>query len=168
MASPLLLNKTQTQDSTKLTNDYIRNSSYLIALAGAVGQLVMIGNRVTELAGLLALSMNKCLNFVCLGFTSRVSELLEMVKHLQHVGNEPFQIIETPRPPEEEREEYKSTQAQKEWLVTWKDRRNKWKEEQFFKTYKLSRRMSSSRISFEAPQIKVNHWRFLLLNEDAF
>jgi hypothetical protein len=89
------------------------------------------------------------------GFTSRVSELLEMVKHLQHIGNEPFPIVETPRPPEEEREEYKSTATQKEWIAKWKEKRDKWRDEEYLKSHRITRRMSSSRISFEAPQVKV-------------
>ncbi len=90
MASPLLLQRnTAAKSSTDLTNDYIRNTNYLMGLAAAgmitnsiseylvlipssfffafpvlaVGQLVMIGNKITALAG----------------YTSRVSELLEMV-----------------------------------------------------------------------------------------
>lgn len=42
------------------------DSSYLMGLAAAVGQLVLIGNKVTSLAG----------------YTSRVSELMEMVRYL--------------------------------------------------------------------------------------
>ena len=59
-----------------LTRDYIRNSQYLGQLSTAVAALVMTGNKLVSIAG----------------YTSRVSELLEQVKHLNQAGNVPFEI----------------------------------------------------------------------------
>lgn len=54
-------------------------------LSTAVGDLVMVGNKLTSIAG----------------YTSRVSELLEQVSHLQEAGNVPFEVREeAPHPPE--------------------------------------------------------------------
>jgi ATP-binding cassette subfamily D (ALD) protein 3 len=70
------------KSAEELTKDYIRNSQYLSQLSQAVGQLVLIGNNLTTIAG----------------YTSRVSELLEMVKSLSEAGNKPFTIV-TDAPP---------------------------------------------------------------------
>lgn len=52
MASPMLFGTgSSSRSPTELTNDYIRNSSYLMGLATAVGQLVLVGNKITSLAG---------------------------------------------------------------------------------------------------------------------
>lgn len=133
MVSPLLLSRNSSADATKLTNDYIRNSSYLLALAAAVGQLVMIGNKITALAG----------------FTSRVSELLEMVNHLSKVGNEPFEIVEDPGDASaaNQDKEYKGAMVSKEWLEEWKRRRDAHREVIFNKPE--MRRVPSGRISFD-------------------
>eukprot|EP01116_Phalansterium_solitarium_P019780 TRINITY_DN5655_c0_g1_i2.p1 TRINITY_DN5655_c0_g1~~TRINITY_DN5655_c0_g1_i2.p1 ORF type:complete len:522 (+),score=122.56 TRINITY_DN5655_c0_g1_i2:114-1679(+) len=94
-----------------LTNDYIRNISYLTALATAVGQLVMVGNNLMHLTG----------------YTSRVSELLEMVRHLDQSGLEPFEIKDDlSSTSEDEREVHKvSYELEREWLVSWRERRDK-------------------------------------------
>lgn len=68
MASPLLLN-TRRQgitDATLLFNDYIKNSVFLMNLTTSVGQLVLAGNKLTQIAG----------------YTYRVSELLENIRDL--------------------------------------------------------------------------------------
>lgn len=62
--------------TSELTRDYIRNSQYLGQLSTAVGQLVMVGNKLTSIAG----------------YTSRVSELLEQVRRLNQAGSLPFEI----------------------------------------------------------------------------
>jgi len=69
--------------TAELTKDYIRNSQYLGQLSTAVGQLVMVGNKLTSIAG----------------YTSRVSELLEQVRHLNEAGNLPFEIKVEPDHP---------------------------------------------------------------------
>lgn len=78
LLSPFIFMKPGSENASTadLTRDYIRNSSYLGQLATAVGQLVTVGNKLTSIAG----------------YTSRVSELLEQVKHLNEAGNLPFEI----------------------------------------------------------------------------
>jgi len=76
-----------------------------MGLAAAVGQLVLIGNKVTSLAG----------------YTSRVSELMEMVKLLSKVGNQPFELKEELHP-EQEKEAYKGSETQREFLKHWRER----------------------------------------------
>jgi len=100
LASPLLLNiaGTETKTSSDLTRDYIRNTQYLTNLAQAVGKLVMVGNKLTTIAG----------------YTHRVSELLEMVKLLDGQGNKPFDIIPEP---EFKKEGFGDTS---EFLQSWK------------------------------------------------
>eukprot|EP01100_Stratorugosa_tubuloviscum_P000005 TRINITY_DN0_c1_g1_i3.p1 TRINITY_DN0_c1_g1~~TRINITY_DN0_c1_g1_i3.p1 ORF type:complete len:725 (-),score=331.19 TRINITY_DN0_c1_g1_i3:237-2411(-) len=66
------------KSSEELTRDYIRNSQILSNLAQAVGDLVLVGNKLTTIAG----------------YTSRVSELLEQVRHLKDVGTTPFELDE--------------------------------------------------------------------------
>eukprot|EP01117_Protostelium_nocturnum_P003830 TRINITY_DN15096_c0_g1_i1.p1 TRINITY_DN15096_c0_g1~~TRINITY_DN15096_c0_g1_i1.p1 ORF type:complete len:720 (-),score=275.12 TRINITY_DN15096_c0_g1_i1:65-2224(-) len=111
MASPMLFGTANSsgKSATELTNDYIRNSSYLMGLAAAVGQLVLVGNKITSLAG----------------NTSRVSELLEMVKHLDKVGNEPFEIKEESHAviAEQEKEQFaNSSENEKEFLAYWRNK----------------------------------------------
>ena len=76
LLSPFILHLNSESTTADLTRDYIRNSQYLGQLSTAVGQLVMVGNKLNSIAG----------------YTSRVSELLEQVAHLNAVGNEPFEI----------------------------------------------------------------------------
>jgi ABC-type uncharacterized transport system fused permease/ATPase subunit len=79
LAAPMIFNVkgSALKSAEELTKDYIRNSQYLSQLSQAVGQLVLIGNNLTTIAG----------------YTSRVSELLEMVKSLSEAGNKPFTIV---------------------------------------------------------------------------
>ncbi|EGC30265.1 ABC transporter D family protein [Dictyostelium purpureum] len=65
------------KDSTELTKDYIRNTQLMVALSQAIGQLVLLGNKVTLMAG----------------YTSRVSELLEMIKQIKERGTSQFTIV---------------------------------------------------------------------------
>lgn len=100
LLSPFVFNVEGHRDkaTSDLTRDYIRNSQYLGNLSTAVGQLVMVGNKLTSIAG----------------YTSRVSELLEMVQQLNTVGNKPFTIKADDtvvKPPEEEVDS--CTQAEK-------------------------------------------------------
>lgn len=103
LASPLIFgNKQQRSASTAdLTRDYIRNSQYLTNLAQAVGDLVLVSNKLTSIAG----------------YTSRVSELLEMVKHLQEAGNKPFTIV-----PEKPKEDASEVEGIHDWIASWKKR----------------------------------------------
>lgn len=81
MATPLVLNKTSKKQATDLTNDYVRNSSYLMGLAAAVGNFLTKNSFLTILfQGQLVLIGTKISSLV--GYTSRVSELLEMVEFL--------------------------------------------------------------------------------------
>eukprot|EP01132_Coremiostelium_polycephalum_P005701 gene5701-7095_t len=66
------------KDSTELTKDYIRNTQLMVALSQAIGQLVLLGNKVTLMAG----------------YTSRVSELLEMIKQIKERGTSTFTIVQ--------------------------------------------------------------------------
>jgi ATP-binding cassette, subfamily D (ALD), member 3 len=82
MASPMIFgleDKIAGKDSGALTADYIRNTSYLMGLAASIGQIVLVGNKFTAVAG----------------YTARVSELLEMVQGLDsEVGQRPFPVAE--------------------------------------------------------------------------
>eukprot|EP01126_Amoeba_proteus_P025979 TRINITY_DN2579_c0_g1_i1.p1 TRINITY_DN2579_c0_g1~~TRINITY_DN2579_c0_g1_i1.p1 ORF type:complete len:728 (+),score=116.45 TRINITY_DN2579_c0_g1_i1:75-2186(+) len=103
LASPLIFgNERQRNASTAdLTRDYIRNSQYLTNLAGAVGDIVLVGNKLTSIAG----------------YTSRVSELLESVKHLNEAGNRPFEIV-----PERTKDDEAEVEGIHEWIREWKGR----------------------------------------------
>jgi len=116
MASPMIFNMNTGRTATELTNDYIRNSSYLMGLAAAVGQLVLVGNKITSLAG----------------NTSRVSELLEMIRYLDKVGNEPFEVKEESHAVLAEREKEQFGQAsenEREFLAQWKLKIDKLREQ---------------------------------------
>jgi len=76
LLSPFILNMNSQATTSELTRDYIRTSQYLGQLSTAVAALVMTGNKLTSIAG----------------YTSRVSELLEQVRHLNEAGNQPFEI----------------------------------------------------------------------------
>jgi len=104
LASPLLLGleRTKAKGSEELTRDYIRNTQYLTNLAKAVGQLVLVGNKLTNIAG----------------YTARVSELLEMVKYLNNVGNKPFELAADETKPEE----FQEVHGIHEWLSGWRSR----------------------------------------------
>jgi ATP-binding cassette subfamily D (ALD) protein 3 len=133
MATPLVLNKTSKKQATDLTNDYVRNSSYLMGLAAAVGQLVLIGTKISSLVG----------------YTSRVSELLEMVNHLDKVGNEPFDIKEEESTNilstnESLKEEIKNNEEEKQWILQWKERMKIYREEKIKKENHLKLRLSNS------------------------
>lgn len=80
MCIPVFLDKNLalSKDPASLTKDYVLNTQLLINLARAIGSLVLIYKRLTALAG----------------YTSRVSELIEMVRQLEKTGNEPFIIRE--------------------------------------------------------------------------
>jgi len=103
LASPLIFgNEQQRSASTAdLTRDYIRNSQYLTNLAQAVGDLVLVSNKLTSIAG----------------YTSRVSELLEMVAHLQEAGNKPFEVV-----PDKPKEDEAEVEGIHEWISKWKHR----------------------------------------------
>lgn len=101
LASPLIFGTEQQKSASTadLTRDYIRNSQYLTNLAQAVGDLVLVGNKLTSIAG----------------YTSRVSELLEMVSHLQEAGNRPFKIV-----PEKPKEDAAEVEGIHEWIARWR------------------------------------------------
>jgi ATP-binding cassette, subfamily D (ALD), member 3 len=112
MATFALQPKKATSDFTK---DYIRNISYLTSLTVAVGQLVLVGNNFTQLAG----------------YTSRVSELLEMVKKLDKSGTAPFALEPTVAPDAaaegqdaETTEEVAYRPEDLTWIHEWRDRRD--------------------------------------------
>jgi ABC-type uncharacterized transport system fused permease/ATPase subunit len=71
LSAPLIWNikGSREKDAQILTRDYIRNSQFLGKLTEAVGDLVLVGNKITTIAG----------------YTSRVSELLEQVENLEKV-----------------------------------------------------------------------------------
>lgn len=58
------------RSTADLTRDYIRTSQYLTGLSVAVGDLILSGNKLVNIAG----------------YTARVSELLEMVNRLEERG----------------------------------------------------------------------------------
>jgi len=103
LAAPLVFgNEKQRNLSTAdLTRDYIRNSQYLSSLSQAVGDLVLVTNKLTSIAG----------------YTARVSELLEMVNHLNEAGNKPFKV--DPDKPAEDAEEVAGIH---DWISVWRKR----------------------------------------------
>ena len=81
------------------------SSQYLGQLSTAVGQLVMVGNKLTvnlsgntilrifvPLLSHLPLVLAVAVLQSIAGYTSRVSELLEQVNHLNQAGNLPFEV----------------------------------------------------------------------------
>jgi ABC-type uncharacterized transport system fused permease/ATPase subunit len=60
----------------ELTRNYVLSSQFLGGLTSAIGELVLMGNKLTKIAG----------------YTARVSELLEMVNELDRSGQKPFVI----------------------------------------------------------------------------
>jgi len=80
LSAPFIFNFATVRDKPPeiLTREYIRNSQYLNKLSSAVGDLVIVGNKINQLAG----------------YTSRVSELLEKIKKLTTSENKPFDIRE--------------------------------------------------------------------------
>lgn len=112
LLSPLVLNLEQMRgkNSEELTRDYIRNSQFLSNLSTAVSELVLVGNKLTNIAG----------------YTHRVSELLEMVNHLNNAGNRPFEI-KAEENPEMAPAKAKIVEEQKVagldiWIEEWKKR----------------------------------------------
>ncbi|EFA80627.1 ABC transporter D family protein [Heterostelium album PN500] len=113
MALPIYLGikGTAGKDSTELTKDYIRNTQLMMALAQAIGQLVLLGNKITNMAG----------------YTSRVSELLEMIKSLKERGSSTFVIVEDDDISSPAIQSSSGTSDQyltndSNWLVEWKKR----------------------------------------------
>eukprot|EP01012_Entosiphon_sulcatum_P020984 TRINITY_DN2580_c0_g1_i1.p1 TRINITY_DN2580_c0_g1~~TRINITY_DN2580_c0_g1_i1.p1 ORF type:complete len:727 (-),score=112.11 TRINITY_DN2580_c0_g1_i1:15-2195(-) len=102
VASPFLLNLEHSRDQTteQITRDYILNTQYLQGLSLAVGQLVLVGNKLTAIAG----------------YTHRVSELLEMVAHLNAAGNRPFKIMP------QEQDDFSTVVRTPEWMAAWRHR----------------------------------------------
>ena len=86
--------------SEEITRDYILNTQYLMALSQAVGQLVLLGNKLNTIAG----------------YTHRVSELLEMSRQLNGQGSRAFTVVAS------EKEEFQPVCGLEQWLVEWKDR----------------------------------------------
>ncbi|KAM9953888.1 hypothetical protein ACTFIR_008993 [Dictyostelium discoideum] len=99
------------KDSTELTKDYIRNTQLMVALSQAIGQLVLLGNKVTLMAG----------------YTSRVSELLEMIKSIKERGTSQFTIVhedDVPNPLTNSpvNDKYDSSVDMSSWLEDWRKR----------------------------------------------
>ena len=67
----LSVSSDQSKTASDLARDYVRNRQLLINLAQAIGQLILLSNKVVSLSG----------------STARVAELLEMVNKLKYVGN---------------------------------------------------------------------------------
>jgi len=115
LAAPMVFNVKNAAFKTaeENTRDYIRNSQYLQQLSTAVGQLVLVGNSLTTIAG----------------YTSRVSELVEMVKQLSEVGNKPFAVVEeksNPAPVDEKEKDTVSpslnSSDELNWITGWAKR----------------------------------------------
>lgn len=118
MASPMIFglqDKLAGKDSGALTADYIRNTSYLMGLSAAIGQLVLVENKILNVAG----------------FTARVSELLEMVTKLETAGTRPFEVREehVKRSGDESERELENSDTHTNrplpiaWLQQWQARR---------------------------------------------
>jgi hypothetical protein len=74
----------------------------------------LVGNKITVIAGMLYI--------IKLGYTSRVSELLEQVEKLEKLGNKPFEIIEE-NPIK--KEDFNDSVEMHKWLGEWKSRCDK-------------------------------------------
>eukprot|EP01133_Synstelium_polycarpum_P013610 gene13610-16017_t len=102
---------TNSKDSSELTKDYIRNTQLMVALAQAIGQLVLLGNKITNMAG----------------YTSRVSELLEMVSQIKERGSSIFTIVQEDDVPANNTgsfiDRYETNDS--DWLAEWKLRSDK-------------------------------------------
>lgn len=108
LLSPFIFNKNEGATTSELTKDYIRNSQYLGQLSTAVGQLFQVGTKLGSIAG----------------YTSRVSELLEQVRHLNEAGNAPFEVkVEPPHIKLVERvRSVQIGQADTDFVAEWKTR----------------------------------------------
>jgi ABC-type uncharacterized transport system fused permease/ATPase subunit len=112
LTAPFVWNIDDARNKTAdvLTREYIRNIQYLNKLSTAVGDLVLVGNKVTTIAG----------------YTSRVSELLEQVHKLSSSGNKPF-TISSEKPIE--KDDFARVESYiHDWISDWKircDKRNK-------------------------------------------
>lgn len=102
VASPFLLNLPHTHNQTteQITRDYILNTQYLTGLSLAVGQLVLVSNKLTAIAG----------------YTHRVSELLEMVAHLNAAGNRPFKVAK------QDEDDFSTVVRTPMWMADWRRR----------------------------------------------
>jgi len=76
----LQLPHTATQTTADITRDYVSTSLYIGALGGAIGDLVLVGNKLGDLAG----------------YTHRIWELVTAVRSLRDEGHRPFPIREDP------------------------------------------------------------------------
>eukprot|EP00668_Euglena_longa_P015076 GGOE01019124.1.p1 GENE.GGOE01019124.1~~GGOE01019124.1.p1 ORF type:complete len:713 (+),score=229.44 GGOE01019124.1:53-2191(+) len=93
--------------SEEITRDYILNIQFLMSLNQAVGQLVLLGNKVNVIAG----------------YTRRVSELLEMTEELNHQGNRAFIVMRS------EGEDCTPRAGLHQWLLGWKERCDRTREQ---------------------------------------
>eukprot|EP00667_Euglena_gracilis_P003393 EG_transcript_3397 len=107
--SPFILDlpHVRNKKTEEITRDYILNTQYLMALSQAVGQLVLVGNKVNVIAG----------------YTKRVSELLEMTSELNRQGNRAFVAIRS------DGEDCTPRAGLHEWLLTWKERCDRTREQ---------------------------------------
>eukprot|EP01006_Ploeotia_vitrea_P058788 TRINITY_DN70227_c0_g1_i1.p1 TRINITY_DN70227_c0_g1~~TRINITY_DN70227_c0_g1_i1.p1 ORF type:complete len:641 (-),score=66.41 TRINITY_DN70227_c0_g1_i1:125-2047(-) len=90
------------------THDYILNAQFLTGLSQAVGQLVLVGNKLATISG----------------HTARVWELLEKIRELKARGLQPFEV----KPEEAAHDEYHTVTGLHQFLAEWKDRIDKLKE----------------------------------------
>jgi ATP-binding cassette subfamily D (ALD) protein 3 len=115
LALPIIQGRTGSKTTADLTGDFVRNRQLLISLAKAIGQLIVLFNKVTMLAGL----------------TARVAELLEMVKTLEGAGNAPFELrdddtrqkLAQPAPEQQPVDVYKQDAQMDEWLAKFSERK---------------------------------------------
>jgi ABC-type uncharacterized transport system fused permease/ATPase subunit len=109
--APLLFGNAQAKSTEELTRDYARNSRYMSSLADAVGQFVLLGNKMSMLKGNRYLEMipNK------IGYTNRVAELLERIENVS-TKLEPFTLLP------EDPKEYVQVKENVEFRREWKER----------------------------------------------
>eukprot|EP00667_Euglena_gracilis_P001665 EG_transcript_1663 len=74
----LRLPHTVNQTTAEITRDYVSTSLYIGALGGAIGDLVLVGNKLRELAG----------------YTHRIWQLLDTVRNVKGSGSVPFTVRE--------------------------------------------------------------------------
>eukprot|EP01119_Soliformovum_irregulare_P011257 TRINITY_DN2810_c0_g1_i1.p1 TRINITY_DN2810_c0_g1~~TRINITY_DN2810_c0_g1_i1.p1 ORF type:complete len:702 (-),score=151.29 TRINITY_DN2810_c0_g1_i1:24-2129(-) len=86
-----------------LTEGFVRNRQLLINLSGAIAQIIVLSKKIRSLAGL----------------TGRVAEVLEMVRRLDRIGSQPFQV--KPQKKEVSTSSFQQQEMQT-WLKNWKVR----------------------------------------------
>jgi len=104
MYAPIIFGSAADKSSEELTRDYARNGRYLANLSDAIGQMVLLGNKLSALSG----------------YTNRVGELIEKVESVHKATQFKRDLTE-----ESHGQEYGSASEQtdnSEFLKSWRAR----------------------------------------------